>query len=468
MRSHRIIGTALFVLALTTLNASPARSAVSSLNLPLTSGEQAAQLWLLATPETVRRLFPSTTAETNIFYIQRNYRREYLGAGLELNERINKRKGISESIGEQGRHRFAAERGWTQLLGSRNRGIRQGPDSVYSDRRSGLVRVLEAKGGNSPIKSFYGASQNTNKYSIRTAKRLLRSRYATEEARIGAARIIVAAQRRSLVTGVVRTRHVWGEPEEPALQNGWDRDNVKHEAKRIERELTQENPDNRRFFQKAWKDESIAMLEYRAAQGVAILGVVGVAGLGWDTYRQFAVAGQMWNDPTLDGDPLPHLQTGVALGRAGQLATLGASSSATFMRLPTTGWVRAAGAAFLPVSFGVEGMLLATAYYEYDLGRLRRRDFYRRATAVVIVPMFSAGGAIVGGTVGLYAGGVGTLPGAAAGAKLAVIVAIPIQYAADYLWEWYYQDFDSRQLQLVNATVEEFYGLDSASDADPR
>lgn len=468
MRSHRIIGTALFVLALTTLNALPARSAVLSLKLPLTPREQAAQLWLLATPETVRRLFPSTTAETNLFYIQRNYQREYLGAGLELNERINKRIGISESIGEQGRHRFAAERGWTQLLGSRNRGILQGPDSVYWDRRSGLVRVLEAKGGNSPIGHFYNARQDENLYSIRAAKRLLRSPKATEKAKIGAARVIVAAQQGRLVTSVVRTRHVLGKPVAPTLQNGWNHDNVKRKAKTIERELTQENPDTRRFFQKALKDQSIAMLEYRAAQGVAILGVVGVAGLGWDTYRQFAVAGQMWNDPTLDGDPLPYLQTGVALGRAGQLTTLGASSSVTFMRLPTTGWVRAAGAAFLPVSFGVEGMLLATAYYEYDLGRLSRRDFYRRATTVAVVPMFSAGGAIVGGTVGLYAGGVSALPGAAAGAKLAVIVAIPVQYAADYLWEWYYRDFDTRQLQLVNATVDEFYGLDSASDADPR
>lgn len=158
---------------------------------------------------------------------------------------------------------------------------------------------------------------------------------------------------------VVRTRHVLGKPVAPTLQNGWNHDNVKRKAKTIERELTQENPDNRRFFQKAWKDESIARLEYRAAQGVAILGVGGVAGLGWDTYRQFAVAGQMWNDPTLDGSPLPYLQTGVALGRAGQLTTLGTSSSATFMRLPTTGWVRAAGAAFLPVTFGVEGTLLA-------------------------------------------------------------------------------------------------------------
>lgn len=74
----------------------------------------------------------------------------------------------------------------------------------------------------------------------------------------------------------------------------------------------------------------------------------------------------------------------------------------------------------------------------------------------------------VHGTAGLYAGGVSALPGAKACASLGVIVAIPVQYAADYLWKWYYQDFDTRQLRFVNATVEEFYGLDSASDVYPR
>ena len=462
MRSHRIIGTTLFVLALTTLSALPARSAVSSLNLPLTPREQAARVWLQATPDTARRLFPSTTAETKLYYFQRNYRREYLAASR------NERRGWAEKIGEQGRARFAAERGWTQLLGSRNRGIKQGPDSVYWDPRSGRVRVLEAKGGTSQVKPGYKSWQDKNTYSIGAAQRLLQSSNATEPTKVEAARVIVAAQQGRLSTGVVRTLHSLGKPKEPTLAKEWNSDNVRYEAKKIERDVTLKNPDTRRIFREARKEQSIAMLKYRATQGVAILGVTGKAGLGWDTYRQFSVGWQMLNDPTLDGNPLPYLQTGVALGRAGQLRTLGASSSATFMRLPTTGWVRAAGTTFLPVRFGVEGILLATAYYEYHLGRVSRRDFYRRAAGVAIVPMFSAGGAIVGGTVGLYAGGVSALPGAAAGAKLGVIVGIPVQYAADYLWEWYYRDFDTRQLQLVNATVDEFYGLDSASDADPR
>jgi len=463
VRSHRIIGTTLFVLAVTTLNALPARSAVSSLNLPLTPREQATQLWLLAKPETMRRLFPSTTAETKLYYFQRNYRREYLAAS------INERSRWAEKIGEQGRARFAAERGWTPLLGSRNRGIKQGPDSVYWDPRSGRVRVLEAKGGTSQVKRGYESWQDKNTYSIRAAERLLRSSNATKPAKVGAARVIVAAQQRGgLATGVVRTDHVYGKHGAPTLEKEWNSDNVRNEAKKIERDVTQENPHTRRIFREARKEQSVAMLKYRTAQGVAILGVVGIAGLGWDAYRQFSVGWQMLNDPTLDGNPLPYFHTGVALGRAGQLTTLGASSSATFMRLPTTGWVRAAGAAFLPVTFGVEGMVLATAYYEYHLGRVSPRDFYRRAAGVAIVPMFSAGGAIICGTAGLYAGGVGVLPGAKVCASLGAIVGIPVQYAADYFWEWYYRDFDTRQLQLVNATVEEFYGLDSASDADPR
>lgn len=161
------------------------------------------------------------------------------------------------------------------------------------------------------------------------------------------------------------------------------------------------------------------------------------------------------------------MQTGVAMGRLGQLTTLGVSSSATFTRLPTTGWVRAAGAAFLPVTFVVEGMLLTTAYHEYQLGRMNQRDFYRRATVGAIVPVFSTGGAVVGGIVGLHAGGAGALPGAVAGSKIAVIVAIPFQSAAGYMSGWYYQDFEARQRRVVNNAVERHYGLGAGHQAEP-
>ena len=215
------------------------------------------------------------------------------------------------------------------------------------------------------------------------------------------------------------------------------------------------------------------MLKYRAAQSVAILGLAGAAGLAWDAYQQSRAAYAMFEDSALEGSILPHIQTSVAIGRTAQATTLGLvgvrslGQPGIFKLSARTGLAGVAGAALLPVTFGVEGMRWVVAYHEYGLGRISQRDLHRHTTGSSIVAVFTASGAIVGGTVGLYAGGVGALPGASAGAKLAVIVAIPFQYAADYLWEWYYRDFDTRQLQLVNATLEEFYGLDSASDADP-
>ena len=455
-----MIGVTVFALAATALHAVPARSAVSSLDLPQTPREQAARLWGLATPDTAQKLFPSAAGE-RYFYFQRDYRREYGDA------RPYDRARLAERLGEQGRARFAAERDWTKLLGSRSRGIRQGPDSVYWDPRSGLVRVLEAKGGNSQPGLYYGSPQNTNHYTIRSAQRVLGSPIATEQAKVASARVVVAAQERRLVTGVVRTPHLRGKPDDPRIEGRWDRADVRKEALDIERELARENPRTRQIFHKARAEQSAAMLKYRAAQGLAVLGLAGAATLGWDAHRQFEVGWQMLNDPTLDGSLLPYMQTGVAMGRVGQLTTLGVSSSATFTRLPTTGWVRAAGAAFLPVTFVVEGMLLTTAYHEYQLGRMSQRDFYRRATVGAIVPVFSTGGAVVGGIVGLHAGGAGALPGAVAGAKIAVIVAIPFQSAAGYLSAWYYQDFEAHQRRVVNDAVERHYGLGVGHQAEP-
>lgn len=458
-----MIGVTVFVLAATPLDAVPARSAVSSLHLLLTPQEQAARLWLLATPETAKKLFPSTATEST-FYFQRNYRREYRNA-LQYD-----RARLAERLGEQGRARFAAERGWTKLLGSGNRGIRQGPDSVYWDRQAGVVRVLEAKGGNAWPAVFYGSPQNTNQYAIRSARRVLKSPIATEQARVAAARVIVAAQKHRLVTGVVRTSHKEGNPDVPRLEGRWNRTNVRSEALAIERALIQESSGARQIFRETRREQSAAMLQYRAAQSVAILGLAGAAGLGWDAYQQSRVAWWMLDDPTLQGSPLPHLQTGIAIGRIGQTTTLGVSSAAQLetFRLPASaGLVRIAGAVLLPVTFGVEGMRLTTAYYEYNLGRISQRDLYRRATGSTIAGAMIAGGTILGGLVGLPAGGVGALPGAAAGAKIAVFIAIPVQLAADYLWGSYYQNFDARQRRLANAAVDRFYGLEPDNQANP-
>ena len=392
MTTHRMISLIVVALAAAALNAVPAVSNASTLSLPLTPREQAARLWFVATPETAQKLFPSAGTDRRL-YPQTNYRRAY-GRALQHDRVL-----LAERVGEQGRARFGAERGWNELLGSRNRGIRQGPDSVYWDRRTGFVRVIEAKGGNSRPTITYGSLQGTNPNTIWSARRVLVSPYETRQARVESARVIVAAQKNRLVTGVVRTPHTMGRPGEPRLEGRWNRTNVRGEARDIERRVTRESSDARQIFREARRKQSTAMLKFRATQGVAILGVAGAAGLAWDTYQQAGVAWEMFNDPTLQGTLLPHMQTGVAIGRIGQTTAVGVSSVAqltTFNLAASRVLVPAANAALLPVTFVAEGLRLATAYYEFNLGRISQRDLYRRATPTAVSAGATTAGAIVG------------------------------------------------------------------------
>lgn len=464
MRIHRMLGVAVFVLVTAGLNAMPSRSDALNLNPPLTPREQALRLRALATPDTAPKLFPTAATELRL-YSQTNYRRAY-GSALQYD-----RARLAERIGDQGRARFGGERGWSQLLGSENRGLRQGPDSVYWDRRAGVVRVLEAKGGNARPLVFYGARQSTNEYAIRSARRLLRSPVATGQARIAAARVIVAGQDNRLVTGVVRTPNTLGRPGVPRLEGSWNRANVRREARAIERNLIRANSGTRQIFRAARRQQSTTMLKYRATQGVAILGLAGAAGLVWDAYQNSRVAWGMFDDPALQGTLLPHMQAGVAIGRIGQATSLGVSSAAQlaiFNLSAGAGAVQAANAALLPVTFGVEGLRLAVAYYEYKLGLISQRDLYRRATPAVVVTGATTFGAIIGGIVALPAGGVTGAAGAVLGAKIGAAVAIPFQLAADSYWRWSYRDFDDRQRRLVTAAVDRFYGLEAGNEADPR
>ena len=252
---------------------------------PLTKGEQAARLRGIAGAEVARKLYPLSveTIEPK-FYYQRNYRIPWKEANL--NQRIL----LAEKIGEQGRAKFAAERGWIKILGSRNRGIHQGPDSVYWDQRSGRLRVLEAKGGTSPLKWTFNSRQGTNLNAIKSAERVLQSSKATYTAKVAAARAIVAAQQGRLETGVIRTNHVLGAPRNPELLGEWDNANVRKGAIEIEQEIIRKNPDSRTIFRHAHKEQSFAMLKYRTPRGLAIIGFAGTLGLGWDAYQQSQTA----------------------------------------------------------------------------------------------------------------------------------------------------------------------------------
>ena len=397
MRVRQVLGTTILLLLVFTaagFNVVSARASVVSSDWPRTPVEQATRLWGLASDVMARKLYPSPRGSiTPLSYYQRDYRRQYLWASL------HRRVELSERIGEEGRARFAAEKGWIKLLGSRNRGLRQGPDSVYWDPYDGYVRVLEAKGGTSPVKVFRGFSQNTNQYSIKAAEGVLKSTKATDNAKQAAARLLLAARKHRLATGVVKTEHALGMPGRPQLliNRDWDHADVSQMARKIEQEATRKNPGLQRILRRAHTAHSAAMLRYGLFKGTRVVG------------RGFA-----------------------------------------------------------PVILGMEGLQLATAYHGYTSGRLSQRDYYRRSTGAAISVAFVLGGAAAGGVLGLPVGVVGAIPSAITGANVALAVAVPVQWAADHLWNRYYQDFDDQQRLAVNATVERFYGVEAANEVIQR
>ena len=482
MRSRQIMGIRilmLFALIAAASNVVFARSTVTLSGLLLTPQEEAIRLRSLASPEVARRLHPSgvgavSTIRPMPFY-QRNYQAKWLDGPLD--ERINRRRILAEKIGEQGRARFAAEHGLTKLLGSRgHRSIHQGPDSVYWNSRTGRLVVLEAKGGTSPIrKHFRGLPQNTNQYTLQSARNVL-ARYrrsASPEMKVQMARVIWAAEKGHLDTGVIRTGYVLGKPDPPKLVAG-DRTNVAREARRVRQGIIKTNPEAREYFREArrnhWQDRMAFRaghrtfgLKHGAAQGMRVIGFAGALGLGWDSYQQFRTAWSMIHDSTLNGSVLPYMQTGVAVGRMAQATTLGVGSTGPLGILKLSarrGIGTVAGRAVLPVTLGVEGLQLVMAYHEYGLGRISQREFYRRSAGPAIMAVFTVGGATVGGIVGLQVGGVTAIPGAMTGAKVGAFASIPVQFAFDYGVGWYYREFDEKQRRVVNAAVETFYGLE--------
>ncbi len=433
--------TILLLWVVTTSNLIWALSPTSSMVLPLTQGEQAARLWGIAGAEVTRKLYPiSVETIKPKFYFQRNYRLPWIEA--TTHQRIL----LAEKIGEQGRARFAAERGWIKILGFRNRGIHQGPDSVYWDKRSGRLRVLEAKGGTSPLKWTFNSRQGTNLNVIRSARFVLLSSKATLMEKVAAARVIVAAQQGRLDTGVIRTTHVLGSPGNPKLVGEWDHAKVGKEASKIKLELIRKKPDILAIFWHAHKEQSFAMLKYWKTRRLANIR------FATDAYKQSLIAWAMFNNPPLIRSIPPHMQTGVSFGRMTQTTT-----QPGILRLSKGGVSKFAGRLILPVILGVEGLQFATAYHEYNLGRISQREFYLRTTGPAIIAVFTAGGAIVGGIIGMQAGGVPAIPVAYIGANIGAILAIPVHFAADYMLDWYYREFDEHQRLVVNAAVEKCY-----------
>ncbi|MGE0606593.1 MAG: hypothetical protein AB7O62_05645 [Pirellulales bacterium] len=422
----------------------------------LTAREQVGVLAGFANHEVGHKLFlASASLGSQHRHFQRSY--ESIWKTLPLDGRIR----LGEMIGNQGRARYGKEQGWQMILGSRGRIIRQGPDLIYREVHSGVILNIEAKGGTSRPKMTFGAMQGTNRNGIRSARFVLLSK-ASEADKLAAARLIKAAQRNQLVSGVVRTPHVRGKPDDPRLFGTWDRTNVAGKARNIERELTARNPRNRQLFSKAARLNAKSGARMRGGRGIALSDFAVSLYSGWSAYQYAHEAWDMFQDSHLRTTPEFYRKAGKS---AEVIFDFTSSARDSAARLKWLGkgriaWLGKTTGKKIPLAaIAIESTIAGKAIYEYSTRGISRREFYRRTTGPVIFGAFTIGGGIFGGFMGGSAGGLGAAPGAIAGANIGAVVAIPFQLAADWAWNRYYRDFDARQMEAVNAQLDRFYGL---------
>lgn len=136
---------------------------------------------------------------------------------LKLMEMANiKGKALAiEKIGDAGAHQYARQMNFKPLYQGRP-GQGKGFDQVY--RFGKQVVVVEAKGGGSPLKQYYGYTQGTGKYSLEVAKRTLSSPTATQAEKQAAKEVIKAYKKGRLVVQVARTKHVLGAPKGTTIE----------------------------------------------------------------------------------------------------------------------------------------------------------------------------------------------------------------------------------------------------------
>ncbi|MDE0204735.1 MAG: hypothetical protein OXP66_01700 [Candidatus Tectomicrobia bacterium] len=443
-----------------------AQAAASPSDVPLTPQEQAARLWGLAGRTEAGKLFPSVPE-----LVKTTQSDGRVTGGNVPKTRLRDLPGlVAHSSGAW----YDAKHGLVDLIGTSDRGVRQGPDSVYWDPNSGYIVVTETKGVSAKVVEYQALSHITNQYSLRAARPVLDSS-ATREAKVAAARIKGAAQKGRLATGAIK-----------APQNrdplSFDDNSVTTYVARQAHEIERNRPDALKYFRRV-------RLATVVSRGVAVAAFTGAMGLGWDAHRQAQLAWSMHNDSALRGSTQAYMQTGSALHGVVQAAALGKTSAAEWgignrsatvagARQTTTQSVQlgawksfaskatkvAGPAAFIAISLGMEGRRLVMAFHEHGMGRIGKREFYRRSAGPAIMAAFTGGGAAVGGIIGSKFAGVGAIPGALFGASFGGFAAIPVQIAVDYMVRRYDREFDERQRRIVNEAVEKFYGLQSRSE----
>lgn len=135
-----------------------------------------------------------------------------------LNASLDQRVKLAEELGEAGARRFAAAKSWEPVLDSADKALRQGFDQVYRSA-DGMIHVVEAKGGGSPLGTGYGFPQGSPEWAVKAAEATLNSKTATEAEKQAAKIVLEAAAKGKLNVHVIRTEHVLGTPGIPKLES---------------------------------------------------------------------------------------------------------------------------------------------------------------------------------------------------------------------------------------------------------
>ena len=138
--------------------------------------------------------------------------RAYLAAALP------ERTAYIEAIGEDGARAYARSKGWKPICDGSTARFKYGADLFYLDPDGVTVHAVEAKGGSSQLGRAYGYRQGTPEWAVAAAENCIKSTKATTLERESARMVLQAAERGTLRTHVIRTRHILGEPTVTVLE----------------------------------------------------------------------------------------------------------------------------------------------------------------------------------------------------------------------------------------------------------
>lgn len=125
-----------------------------------------------------------------------------------LSANLSGRQYLAEQIGDTAARQYAKRVGYQPLFqGVPGQG--RGFDQVYKVGKQ--VVVLEAKGGSSQPKVYYGHRQGTVPYTLKVARETLSSAKSSPAAKQAATEVLNAYREDRLVIQVASTQHVYGE-----------------------------------------------------------------------------------------------------------------------------------------------------------------------------------------------------------------------------------------------------------------